>query len=110
MKKFFTEAKETLLQIRDDVKALKAAMNLAIILNKEVLTVKEAALLTGYQESYIYKLSSQGNSNLPVYAPTEGGKLFFKKEELFAWLLSKKKKTAIDFENTITNCLTANIQ
>ncbi len=110
MRKIFREAKEILLQIRDDVKDLKESIQLLAIASKEVLTIKDVALVTGYQESYIYKLSSQGNSNMPVYAPIEGGKLFFKKEELFEWLLSKKKKTAIDFENTITNCLTANIQ
>jgi len=71
---------ELLLQIKELKKVL--------ILQKEILTIEELSLYTGYTVDYIYKLVHQGS--IPYTKPPLGRKLFFVKEEIVNWLTYHK--------------------
>jgi len=80
---------------------------LAAILQKPVLTFKDALLYTGLSESSLYKLVMR--RAIPHSKPT-GRKLYFDAEQLRQWMLSNPiatqeqlKKVAIDY--TISNQL-----
>ena len=57
--------------------------------NKEVLTMSEAAMLTGYKEKGLYELTSQ--RRIPHYK--KNGKLYFKKAELVEWMTDNRVMT-----------------
>lgn len=59
-------------------------------MEKNILSFVEAAAYTGFAESYLYKLTSA--RKIPHYKPT-GRKLFFKRDELDAWILRNPVKT-----------------
>lgn len=52
----------------------------------EILNFKQVQELFGFSKSCLYKLSASGK--IPHYKPT-GGKLFFKRTELFEWISQK---------------------
>ena len=58
------------------------------LLKKEVLTSREAAIYLGLSLSYLYELVS--NKTIPAFKPNNG-KLYFKRKELYNWMLSKRK-------------------
>ena len=66
-----------------------------LLLQKKMLTLKEAALYTGYKESYLYKLTA--GKKIPHTKPS-GGAVFFDREELEQWLSRNKVKTTEDIE------------
>ncbi len=72
------------------------SLKLQAISNKEILTIDEASIFTGYSKSYLYKLNSVG-SDMPVYSSSKGSKLFFKKSELEQWLTGCEKTKAVYF-------------
>ena len=57
--------------------------------NKQILTLSEAAMLTGYKEKGLYELTSQ--RRIPHYK--KNGKLYFKKSELEEWMTDNKVMT-----------------
>lgn len=62
----------------------------ALLAAKNVLTVKDVALLTGLSVSYIYHLTSK--NKIPYYKG--GGKMiYFKRSEIETWLLQSKVLT-----------------
>lgn len=67
-----------------------------LLLQKKKLTLKEAALYTGYKESYLYKLTAA--KKIPHSKPS-GGAVFFDREELEQWLSRNKVKTNEEIEN-----------
>ncbi len=67
-----------------------------LLLQKKKLTLKEAALYTGYKESYLYKLTA--SKKIPHSKPS-GGAVFFDREELEQWLGKNRVKTTEDVEN-----------
>jgi excisionase family DNA binding protein len=67
-----------------------------LLLQKKMLTLKEAALYTGYKESYLHKLTAA--KKLPFSKPS-GGAIFFDREELEEWLSRNKVKTNEEIEN-----------
>uniref|UniRef100_B3EKL0 Putative excisionase n=1 Tax=Chlorobium phaeobacteroides (strain BS1) TaxID=331678 RepID=B3EKL0_CHLPB len=67
-----------------------------LVLNKTVLNMKEAALLTGLSLSHLYKLTCTPGA-IPCYKPS-GKALYFHREELEAWLLRGRKATAEEIE------------
>ncbi|MEQ8241233.1 MAG: helix-turn-helix domain-containing protein [Cyclobacteriaceae bacterium] len=69
---------------------IENALNSIKFNTKKVLNLDEAAEYTGFSKSTLYKLIS--NESIPCSRPG-GKKIFFDKEELDAWLLSKKGKT-----------------
>jgi len=66
-----------------------------LVANKTVLTMREAAILTGLSLSHLYKLTSA--NGIPCYKPT-GKAIYFNREELEAWLLRGRKATAEEIE------------
>lgn len=63
------------------------------ICHKEVLTLEEAALYTGMEKSYLYKLTA--SQAIPHYKPT-GKKCYFRRHELEQWLTSNPIATSAD--------------
>lgn len=61
----------------------------ALIGAKPVLGVEEASMLTGYTVKGIYTLTSE--KRIPHYK--KNGKLYFKKDELEAWMTENKVLT-----------------
>lgn len=56
---------------------------------KEVLTIEEAALLTGYKVKGLYELTS--TKRIPHYK--KNGRLYFRKSELEGWMTQYKVLT-----------------
>lgn len=100
MVKFLQEFKEMLMSILNELKELKETVRMSTILNKEVLDVNEAAVLTGYKVSYLHKLSSVG-TDLPIYSSSGSGKLYFKRLELLEWMTKHKRNNFVDFQNHV---------
>ena len=55
---------------------------------KAGLNIEEASLFTGLAKNYLYKLVHQ--KKIPFYKPL-GGRLFFKREELEAFLFRNRQ-------------------
>jgi excisionase family DNA binding protein len=89
MKKIFQEFEE-----------VKRLLKLQNSLNKNVLTIEEASLLTGLKISTLYKYVSE--NQIPSYKP-QGKRLFFKRTELENWLLRNKQKSNYELENEVRN-------
>ncbi|MDV3462270.1 DNA-binding protein [Elizabethkingia anophelis] len=100
MIKILTEFKEMLMSILNELKELKETVRMSTILNKEVLDINEASVLTGYKVSYLHKLSSVG-TDLPIYSSSGNGKLYFKRLELLEWMTKHKRNNFIDFQNEV---------
>lgn len=62
---------------------------------KEVLTIDEVVVLTGYSKQGLYGLCS--NRRIPHYK--QGLKLYFKRKEVEAWLTSKRIATMQEIES-----------
>jgi len=62
-------------------------------MNTKALSVTEAATYTGLSKTYLYKLIHL--KKIPHYKPT-GGKVFFKQEELDAFIF--RNKISADYE------------
>lgn len=69
---------------------------------KELLTPKEAASLLGYEESYLYQLTSK--QLIPHYKPT-GKKVLFHREELVKWVLESRISTIQEVQTQAANYL-----
>jgi prophage regulatory protein len=67
-----------------------------LLLQKNKLTLKEAALYTGYKESYLYKLTAA--KKIPHSKPC-GGAIFFDRAEIEQWLGRNRIRTNDDIEN-----------
>ena len=68
---------------------IDSMIGLTLISQKEVLTLGEASLYTGYQPSTIYKHIKE--SGLISYCPS-GKKIFIKREDLVKWLTRNKQE------------------
>ena len=60
-----------------------------LISAKPVLGIEETALFTGFSVRGIYEMTSK--KRIPHYK--QGGRVFFKKEELVAWMTERRIKT-----------------
>lgn len=72
---------------------LEEQRNLVAAGCKDVLNIAECALYTGFAQSTIYKLTSE--NRIPFYKPN-GGRIYFKKTELNAWLLRERQMTVTE--------------
>ncbi|PZF73638.1 helix-turn-helix domain-containing protein [Taibaiella soli] len=72
---------------------------------KTVLTLTEAAEYCRLSQSYMYKLTSAGL--IPHYKPA-GKMLYFKREELDAWMLRNEVKTSSSIDAQATNYVVTN--
>ncbi|MCH4830605.1 helix-turn-helix transcriptional regulator [Flavobacterium columnare] len=84
---------ENLLQELKDIKT-------SLLLQKEVLTIEEVAIYTGYTIQYIYKLVHLG---IIPFSKPNGKKLFFSKEKLIEWLKSNEIKSDFELEKEAEN-------
>lgn len=71
-----------------------------LINNKRVLTISEASIYTGYKVKYLHKLTS---ANKIPYSKPNNGAIFFDKERLDEWLLSKSRKSNSELEREALN-------
>lgn len=66
---------------------------------KNVLTLEDVALITGYSKGHIYRLTSE--QGIPHYKPN-GRNLFFKKDEIEDWLLQNRISTIEEINSKAT--------
>lgn len=66
---------------------------------KEVLTLDECSTFTGYSKNHLYRLTSQ--RVIPFYKPM-GGTIYFKKQEIEAWLLQNRQATEAEINSKAT--------
>ena len=86
----------TLKDIADRLDTLTSA----VLSNKTVLTLDEAAAFTGLSASSIYKLTS--NQEIPHFKP-RGKMLYFNRDELESWLMQRRVKTTDEIEAAARN-------
>ena len=85
-------------QILNELQELKKLTLLGV---KKALTMSDCSLLTGLSKSHIYKLVM--NKKI-LYWKSDGGKLtYFDKQEIEAWLLQHRVKTADEIETEAVN-------
>jgi len=72
----------------------------AVLLNKETLTIEEAAIYTGLSQSYIYKLTC--NRAMPHFKP-RGKLIYFSRSELDSWLKQNRVKTTDEIDTSAAN-------
>ena len=77
-----------------------ALLTAAVLSNKTVLTVEEAAAYTGLSISHVYKLTS--TQDIPHYKP-RGKMLYFERAELDSWLLQRRVKTNDEINTQAAN-------
>lgn len=71
---------------------------------KEVLTLDECSMYTGYSKNHLYRLTSQ--RAIPFYKPM-GGTIYFKKKEIEEWLLQNRHATEAEINSKATTyCVT----
>lgn len=62
---------------------------------KNVLTLSDVAILTGFSRSYLYKLTCQ--HKIPYYKPTGRG-LYFDRKEVENWLLQNRVASEVELQ------------
>lgn len=77
---------------------------IASTVNKEVLTIDEAVLLTGFNKGYLYKLTSE--KKIPHYKC--GRELRFDRAELIAWMKSDRVKTQEEIDSAADTFIATN--
>lgn len=80
--------KETIL-----LKMVADIQKFSLLSAKDVLTLEDVALLTGYSKNYLRTLMCR--REIPFYRP-EGRKPYFSKEEINRWLLQNHVPTQND--------------
>lgn len=76
-----------------------------VIMQKEFLTLGEAAVYAGISKSYLYKLTSQ--RLISFYRPASK-LIYFKRIELDAWILNNRNATHDELANETINLLKHN--
>ncbi len=77
---------------------------LVLMGSKDMLTIEDVSLMTGFTVSNLYRMTS--NKTIPFYKPL-GGKIFFDKTEIENWLRSNKVETkAVTESKASTYCFT----
>lgn len=69
------------------LKELQEIKRYTLLQAKQVLDLDDASLLTGLSKSRLYALTSQGK--IPHHKSPEGRNLYFSRDELNAWMLSR---------------------
>jgi excisionase family DNA binding protein len=81
--------------ILEMLKSIERKLEELAALNKEVLTLKEAAKYLNVSCSHLYKLTH--TKEIPHYKP-RGKQVYFEKRELDQWLLQNRQKTKAEIE------------
>ena len=74
---------------KDMIPILKKLESLYLA-NKKVLSFEDALEITGFKASYLYKLTS---TNAIPHSKPLGGKIFFDRDEIEAWILNHKQES-----------------
>lgn len=74
------------------LKELQEIKRYTLLQAKQVLDIDDASLLTGLSKSRIYALTSGGK--IPHHKSPEGRSLYFSREELNNWMLSRHYEDA----------------
>jgi excisionase family DNA binding protein len=81
---------------------------LTVLGAKQALTMSDAAMFTGLSKSHLYKMVC--GKKIPYYK-SQGGKLtYFDKDELTAWMLQRRIKTADELETEAANYIVSGKQ
>lgn len=78
---------------------LEKIEKIALLGAKNVLTLEDVALITGYSKGHIYRLTS--SQEIPHYKPN-GRNLYFKKDEIEDWLLQNRILTTEEINSKAT--------
>ena len=84
--------------ILERLKSIERKLEELAVLNKETLTLKEAAKYLDLSCSHLYKLTY--SKQIPHYKP-RGKNVFFEKRELDKWLLQNRPATKAEMEQTV---------
>lgn len=87
-----------------DIASRLDTLTAAVLCNKPVLTIEEAAAYTGLTVSTIYKLTS--TQQIPHSKP-RGKMLYFDRAELESWLLQRRVKTTSEIDAAAANHVSA---
>lgn len=74
---------------------LEAIERYSLLAAKNVLTIDDAAVLTGMSKSHLYKLTC--SKQIPFYRPN-GKLLYFDRAELEGWLKQNRVNTTVEAE------------
>ena len=84
--------------ILERLKSIERKLEELAVLNKETLTLKEAAKYLDLSCSHLYKLTY--SKQIPHYKP-RGKNVFFEKRELDKWLLQNRQATKAEMEQPV---------
>ena len=84
---------------------LKKILNYSLLAAKNVLTVEDAALLTGLSKSYLYRLTCY--RQIPYYKPN-GKQIYFDRKELESWMKQNRINTEQEIEQQAVAYVIAN--
>lgn len=82
--------------ISDDCNCLELA------LQKDILSLKEAAVYMDISESLLYKLTSRSEIN---FSKPNNGRIYFKKSDLNNWMLQNASQSTNSLESGVLNYL-----
>jgi len=77
-------------------KQLDELKRLVLLGAKNVLNVDDLCLLLGATRKNVYKMTSK--KQIPFYKP-QGGKIYFKKDEVEAWMLRNRSASLDEIES-----------
>ncbi|MEL4308948.1 helix-turn-helix domain-containing protein [Joostella sp. CR20] len=89
-------------EILERLKAIEGVLLMQDILNKPILSLKEAALYLGISKSTLYKMTF--DNRISHYKPS-GKLIYFKKQDLEQYLLKYKVKSNDELEEDIESKL-----
>lgn len=78
------------------LKELQEIKRYTLLQAKQVLDMNDAALLTGLSKARLYTLTS--SHKIPFYKSPEGRCIYFAREELNAWMLSRRFDSEDDIQ------------
>lgn len=70
-----------------------------LLLQKEIFTISEVCSYTGFEKSYIYKLTS--TRKIPHFKSPGGKNIFFKRVEINEWLTQIRVKTVDEIKSEV---------
>ncbi len=76
-----------------------------MIAQKQILSFREAVLYLDVSESFLYKLTSK---KAIAFAKPNGGKIYFKKEDLNNWMLQNKNTSTEEIQQYVFDHLKTN--
>jgi len=74
-----------------------------LLLQKEIFTMSEVCSYTGFERSYIYKLTS--TRKIPHFKSPGGKNVFFKRIEINDWLTQNRIKTFEEIDEEVNRKL-----